>query len=128
MNGLLDSAVTAHGGLDRWNQVKSITVDASITGAVWYAKNQGDALKNIRFEVDTTRQLLAIDFVGQDKRSVFEPHRVLLGLASASSFGRLRPARGDLARRSYWHTGPGSRGPRSRGPRSRGPRSRGPRS
>jgi hypothetical protein len=76
MNNLLESAITAHGGLDRWNQVKSITVDASITGAVWHVKNQGDALKNIRFEVDTTRQLLAIDFVGQDKRSVFEPHRV----------------------------------------------------
>jgi hypothetical protein len=76
MNNLLESAITAHGGLDRWNQVKSITVDASITGAVWHVKNQGDALKNIRFEVDATRQLLAIDFVGQDKRSVFEPHRV----------------------------------------------------
>jgi hypothetical protein len=76
MNNLLETAVTAHGGLDRWNQVKSITVDASITGAVWHVKNQGDALKDIRFEVDTTRQLLSIDFVGQDKRSVFEPHRV----------------------------------------------------
>jgi hypothetical protein len=76
MNNLLESATAAHGGLDRWNQVKSITVDASITGAVWHVKNQGDALKHIRFEVDTTRQLLAIDFVGQDKRSVFEPHRV----------------------------------------------------
>ena len=34
MNDLLDTAVAAHGGLDRWNQVKSITVDASITGAL----------------------------------------------------------------------------------------------
>jgi hypothetical protein len=31
MNDLLDSAVAAHGGLDRWNHVRSITVDASIT-------------------------------------------------------------------------------------------------
>ena len=76
MNDLLDSAVAAHGGLDRWNQVKSITVDASITGAVWYVKNQGDALKDVRFEVDTKRERLTMDFAGQDKRSVFEPHRV----------------------------------------------------
>jgi hypothetical protein len=76
MNNLLESAITAHGGLDRWNQVKSITVDASITGAIWFVKNQGDALKDIRFEVDTKRELLTMDFVGQDKRSVFEPHRV----------------------------------------------------
>jgi hypothetical protein len=76
MSNLLETAITAHGGLDRWKQVTSITVDASITGAVWYVKNQGDALKDIRFEVDTTQQHLVVDFVGQDKRSVFEPHRV----------------------------------------------------
>jgi len=34
MNHLLENAVAAHGGSDRWNQVKSITVDASITGAI----------------------------------------------------------------------------------------------
>jgi hypothetical protein len=78
MNDLLDSAVAAHGGLDRWNQVKSITVDAAITGAIWALKNQGDALKDVRFEVDTTRERLTMDFAGQDKRSVFEPHRVVM--------------------------------------------------
>jgi hypothetical protein len=78
VSDLLESAVAAHGGLDRWNQVKSITVDASITGALWYVKSKGDALKDVRFEVDTTRQLLTMDFVGQDKRSVFEPLRVVI--------------------------------------------------
>jgi hypothetical protein len=78
MNDLLDSAVAAHGGLDRWNQVKSITFDASVTGAFWHLKGQGDALKDIRLEVDTTRQLVTITFVGQDKRSVFEPDRVVV--------------------------------------------------
>ena len=76
MNNLLETAVAAHGGLDRWNQVTSITVAASITGAVWYVKNQGEALKDIRFEVDTTQQRLVMDFVGKDRRSVFEPSRV----------------------------------------------------
>jgi hypothetical protein len=78
MNDLLESAVAAHGGLDRWNQVKSITVGASITGAFWHLKGQDDALKDVRFEVDTTRERLAMEFAGQDKRSVFEPHRVVL--------------------------------------------------
>ena len=78
MNDLLDSAVAAHGGLDRWNQVKSITVDASITGALWALKSQEDALKDVRFEVDTTRERLTIDIAGQDKRSVFEPRRVVI--------------------------------------------------
>jgi hypothetical protein len=78
MNDLLESAVAAHGGLDRWNQVKSITVGASITGAFWHLKGQDDALKDVRFEVDTTRERLAMEFAGQDKRSVFEPHRVVI--------------------------------------------------
>jgi hypothetical protein len=78
MNDLLENAVAAHGGLDRWNQVQSITVGASITGAFWHVKGKGDALKDVRFEVDTTRELLTMDFVGQDKRSVFEPLRVVM--------------------------------------------------
>jgi hypothetical protein len=78
MNDLLESAVAAHGGLDRWNQVKSITVDASIAGALWAFKSQGDALTDVRFEVDTTRERLTVDYAGQDKQSVFEPHRVVI--------------------------------------------------
>jgi hypothetical protein len=76
MSELLENAVAAHGGLDRWSAIKSITVDASITGALFRAKSQPDALKNIHLEVDTTRELLTVDFVGQDKRAVFEPGRV----------------------------------------------------
>jgi hypothetical protein len=78
MNDLLESAVAAHGGLDRWNQVQSITVDAAITGVFWHIKSKGDALKNVRFEADTTRQRLTMDFAGEDKRSVFEPLRVVI--------------------------------------------------
>ena len=78
MNDLLEAAVAAHGGLDRWKNITSIGVAASITGAIWYVKSKGDALKDVRFEVDTTRQLLTMDFVGEDKRSVFEPFRVVI--------------------------------------------------
>jgi hypothetical protein len=78
MNDLLEAAVAAHGGLDRWKNITSIDVAASITGAIWYVKSKGDALKNVRFEVDTTRELLTMDFVGEDKRSIFEPFRVVI--------------------------------------------------
>jgi hypothetical protein len=78
MKDLLERAVAAHGGLDRWNQVNSITVHASITGALWHVKGKGDALEDVRFDVDTKRQLLTMDFVGQDKRSVFEPLRAVI--------------------------------------------------
>jgi len=44
MSELLDLAVKAHGGLDRWNKVKAIKVVASITGGIWYVKSKGDFL------------------------------------------------------------------------------------
>jgi hypothetical protein len=78
MNDLLGTAVAAHGGLDRWNQVRTVAFDAAITGAFWHLKGQGDALQDVRLEVDTTRQLVTIEFAGQDKRSVYEPHRVVV--------------------------------------------------
>ena len=78
MSDLLEVAVVAHGGLDRWKGITSIDVAASITGATWFVKGKGDALKNVRFDVDTTRELLKMDFVGQDKRSIFEPSRVVM--------------------------------------------------
>lgn len=99
MSELLDRAVAAHGGLDRWNEVKSITVDASITGALFHAKSQADALKNVRFDVNTTRELVTIEFIGQDKRSVFEPHRV----AVEQRDGTLIDARDDPERSFEGH-------------------------
>ncbi|MFE9328701.1 nuclear transport factor 2 family protein [Nocardia sp. NPDC052278] len=56
MNELLATVVAAHGGLDRWNRIRAIRVGAAITGAFWQIKGKGDALTNIRFEVDTTRE------------------------------------------------------------------------
>ena len=79
MNDLLQTAVNAHGGLKRWNQVKAIRVAASITGAIWFVKGQGDCLKNIVMTTSTTREHMLTEFPGQDKRFVFEPERIVMG-------------------------------------------------
>ena len=100
MSNLLEEAVAAHGGLDRWNGVTSIDVAASITGATWFVKGKGDALKNVRFEVDTTRERLTMDFVGQDKRSIFEPSRVVMQHGD----GTLIDSRDDPERSFEGHT------------------------
>ncbi|MFF0265427.1 hypothetical protein [Kribbella sp. NPDC004536] len=78
MNDLLATAVAAHGGMDRWNRIRSIRVDATVTGAFWQLKGKSDAMKAVRFEVDTTQERLTMEFPGQDRRSVFEPGRVVL--------------------------------------------------
>jgi hypothetical protein len=78
MNDLLHLAVNAHGGLERWNKVKSIKVAASITGAIWYVKGKGDFLKNVVLTADTRNEHLTVDFPGQNKRAIFEPSRIVI--------------------------------------------------
>jgi hypothetical protein len=58
---LLDLAVNAHGGLDRWNKVKAIKVGASITGAIWFVKGKGDSLKNVLLTAETRSERLTVD-------------------------------------------------------------------
>jgi hypothetical protein len=78
MNDLLELAIKAHGGLDRWSSVTSIGASASITGAIWYVKGKPDVLKDVVVKADTGSERLAMSFVGQDKRSRFEPDRVVI--------------------------------------------------
>jgi hypothetical protein len=78
MSELLDLAVKAHGGLERWKRVKSVKVAASITGGIWYVKGKPDCLKDVVMTCDTQAERLVMDFPGQDKRSIFEPERILM--------------------------------------------------
>jgi len=78
MNALLELTIKAHGGLARWNKVQSIRMAASITGAIWYVKGKPDYLKNIVMTADAKSERVVTEFPGQDKRSIFEPHRIVL--------------------------------------------------
>lgn len=78
MNDLLRSAVTAHGGLERWREIRSIRVAAAITGEIWRIKGQGDYLKDVVMTVDTKMEKMVTDFPGQDKRFVFHPPRLAM--------------------------------------------------
>jgi hypothetical protein len=78
MDELLNFAIKAHGGLDRWSKVKAIKVGASITGVIWYVKGKPDFLKNIVLTVETRTERVTVDFPGQDKRAIFEPNRIVI--------------------------------------------------
>src|ERR1700688_3154872 len=78
MSNLLELAVKAHGGLERWSKVKSVKVAASITGAIWSVKSKGDALKDVIMTIETKKERVTTDFPGQDKRSIFEPARIIM--------------------------------------------------
>ena len=84
MNDLLNQALKAHGGLDRWNKMKAIEVAASITGAIWYVKGKGDFLKNVVLTAGTRDERLTVDFPGQNKRAIFEPSRIVIQSADGT--------------------------------------------
>lgn len=75
---LLNLAVRAHGGLDRWNKVKAIKVAASITGGIWYVKGKPDVLKNVVLTAETRNERVTVDFPGQNKRAVFQLNRITI--------------------------------------------------
>ena len=92
MNELLDFAVQAHGGLDRWRRIRSIRVVASITGAIWFVKGQGDVLKDVVLTADTRAERLVVDFPGQGKRAIFKPERIVIERADGTEIAaRDRP-------------------------------------
>jgi len=87
MNDLLNLALKAHGGLDRWNKVKAIRVTASITGAIWYVKGKPDFLQNVVLTAETRNERVSVDFPGQNKRAIFEPNRIMLETADGTLTG-----------------------------------------
>jgi hypothetical protein len=76
MTDLLDMAVAAHGGLQRWSTIKTIDVNLSITGAIWSVKGRPNVLQDIAMQVRTDQERVTTTFADQDMRSTFEPARV----------------------------------------------------
>jgi hypothetical protein len=78
MNDLLEMAIAAHGGLERWSAVNTIDVDLSITGAIWHVKGRPNVLQNITMQVHTDEERVAATFADKDMRTTFEPDRVVI--------------------------------------------------
>src|SRR6266404_9055527 len=56
---LLDLALNAHGGLDRWRQVQSLDVRVSLTGGLYRLKGYPDGVPNTLMHVETRH--IAVD-------------------------------------------------------------------
>jgi hypothetical protein len=79
MNSLLERAVDAHGGLDRWNQFTALEAKLSIGGTIWSSKQQPGLLINVTYEIQTHEERLTIDgFSGRDRRLAFVPDKLQL--------------------------------------------------
>ena len=59
MSELLDLALTAYGGHDRWRRIHSLEARLSLIGAL-YAKGFPDGVPNITMTVDAHRPALSV--------------------------------------------------------------------
>lgn len=79
MSDLLDLAIAAHGGWERWQQLRKISAHVSVGGSVWQVKGWPDVFADAHFEIDPhrphTEYSLSRDTA---RRSVYEPNRTVL--------------------------------------------------
>src|ERR1700694_2304163 len=79
MSELRDLVIDAHGGIERWNKVKAIEGDMSITGALWARKGWPDALKIVHVIADAKDQWISYQpFISESMRSSCVPDRSVI--------------------------------------------------
>ena len=76
---LLEDALRASGGMDRWHQLKRFTVHMSIDGALLARKGKAGLLKDVVAEGCVhTQSLRFTGFTAPDKRAVYRPDQVAI--------------------------------------------------
>jgi hypothetical protein len=79
MSDLKDLVIHAHGGIERWRNVKTIEGDMSITGMTWARKGWPDVLKAAHVAVRTQSQWTSYSsFIREDQRSVCTPDHTII--------------------------------------------------
>lgn len=94
MSELLTAVLDAHGGLDRWNEVDRLEVDASLGGPFWAAKGWPDVYRDQRIDLDTRRfDITFSPYPGQGRRSRLQAGPELLAITDHD--GRVIESRRD---------------------------------
>jgi hypothetical protein len=79
MNELRDLIIDAHGGIARWNEVKTIDADMSITGGLWARKGWPDVLKAVHVTAAVGKQWISYrPFTGEGMRSSWSPDHTII--------------------------------------------------
>ena len=60
MNDLLNLAMKAHGGLERWKQVRNMQAKVTLNGTLWRIKGRPDGLSGVVMRLNTKEPDLTI--------------------------------------------------------------------
>lgn len=79
MNDLLKVAIEAHGGLERWNQLDTVSARLIQGGVIWPLKGQAGVLDDVVVTASLhTERVSHRPFGAADRHSVFTPERVAI--------------------------------------------------
>jgi hypothetical protein len=84
MNELLDRVMKAHGGLDRWMELTTVTTTITVGGVLWEIKGQAEDMKPRTITAMLHQQRLThTPFERAGRRTVYEPDRVAIETTSS---------------------------------------------
>lgn len=76
MTDLLDLAIEAHGGLQRWQQIEQLHAHIKVGGTVWHVKGWPDVYADIHTSISTHRPHTEFTpFLEEGQHCVWEPER-----------------------------------------------------
>jgi len=79
MNDLLETVIDAHGGLERWNQLDSVSARLIQGGALWALKGQAGVLDDVVVTASLHQERVSHrPFGAADRHSSFTPERVAI--------------------------------------------------
>jgi len=79
MSDLATFAMDAHGGLDRWRRLKTVSARLLQGGVLWKLKGQEDVLRDVHVTVDLRKEWASHRPFGHpDRHTSFQPDRVAI--------------------------------------------------
>jgi hypothetical protein len=79
LSDLATYAIDAHGGLDRWNRLKSVTAHLMTGGVLWALKGKEGVLSDVHVTAELRREWASHwPFAQPNRRTSFQPDRVAI--------------------------------------------------
>lgn len=102
MKNLLDLVIAAHGGMEKWNSLKKVSVALLVEGEIWNLKNKKGMFSNGIYEADIHQQRSAYHSLdGPFKKSVWRPGWVAFESASGDIMEELSNPRDSFRGQSF---------------------------
>jgi hypothetical protein len=79
MKNLLQTVITAAGGMEKWNSLKEVRAHLQVVGAIWEIKGSPEVFKDVYFYADIHNQIAGFEnFPQEGQYTTFEPNLITI--------------------------------------------------